>query len=51
MEKDVAQELINKLDNIDKRLARIAEAASVMKVMVMALFIAALVVTFKNFMP
>lgn len=51
MEREAAQELIKKLDNIDKRLSRMAEALSVFKVMAIAFFIAGLIVIVKNFMP
>jgi hypothetical protein len=51
MEKEDAQALIKKLDNMDRQLGKIAEAASVLKVMVMAIFISALVVILKNCLP
>ena len=51
MEREVAQELIQKLDSMDKRLMKIAEALSVFKVMAMAFLIAFLMVVVKNFLP
>ena len=44
MEKELAQELISKLDGIEKRLGKIADALSLFKVMSMAFVIAYLIV-------
>jgi len=49
MEKEIAQEIVVKLANIDKHLAKTAEALSVLKVMAIAFLIAFLMVVFKNF--
>ena len=51
MEKEIAQELIQKLDSIDKRMGKVADALTVLKVMMMAFVIAFLMVTVKNFLP
>ena len=50
MESDVAKELIKKLEDLNTNVMRIAEAASVLKVMSIAMVIALLTVIVKNFM-
>ncbi len=49
MDNENAKELIAKIDQSNKHLAKIAEVMSVLKVMVFAFFIALLMVVFKNF--
>ena len=50
MEKGDAQELLKKLDTLNKNVARIADGISVLKVATIATIIALLIVIFKNFM-
>jgi len=50
MEKADPQELMTKLDDMNKSLARIAEGISVLKVTTIAMIIALLMVITKNFM-
>ncbi len=50
MEKDLSKELIEKLEEMNKELKRIAEALSVFKVATIAFIISALAVLFKNFL-
>ena len=50
MDDKTAQQFLEKLDSIDKHLAKTAEALSVFKVMMIALLIASLMVVWKNFM-
>ncbi len=44
MEREIAQEFLDRLDKIEKRLGKIAEAVSVFKVMAMAIVIGYLIV-------
>lgn len=50
MEKNDTQELLNKLDTMNKSLAKIAEGISVLKVTMIATIIALLLVITHNFM-
>ena len=49
MERDLTKELIDKLEEMNKELRRIAESLSVLKVATIAFVIALLAVLFKNF--
>ena len=50
MEKEIAQELMQKMEEANAKLARIADALAVFKVAAIAFIIAGLIVTFANFM-